>query len=100
VRDDGTLSPGTVFAECHDPAPGAGFDNIRFDDAGRLWAGALDGGVHCYHPDGTLLGRINVPETVSNITFGGPRNNRMFITATTGLYSLMTSVTGAPRALR
>jgi gluconolactonase len=97
VRDDGTLTGDAVFAECRDATPGAGFDNIRFDDAGRLWAGALAGGVHCYHAEGTLLGRIRVPETVANITFGGPRNNRMFIAATTGVYSLMLSVTGARR---
>ncbi|GGL07858.1 gluconolactonase [Streptomyces flaveus] len=94
VRDDGTLSPGEVFAEGKD---GIHFDNIRFDDEGRLWAAALDDGVHCYDPDGTLIGRLLIPETVSNIAFGGPKNNRMFITATTSLYSLVMSVTGAPR---
>ncbi len=57
----------------------------------------MNGGVHCYDPDGTLLGRLLVPEAVSNITFGGPKNNRMFITATTSLYSLVSSVTGLPR---
>ncbi|MDG4859452.1 SMP-30/gluconolactonase/LRE family protein [Streptomyces sp. T-3] len=97
VSDDGTqLSAGKVFAEA--PAGGpARFDNIRFDDGGRLWAAAIDGGVHCYDPDGTLIGRLRVPEPVSNITFGGPKNNRLFITATTGLYSLVMAVTGVPR---
>jgi gluconolactonase len=95
VRDDGSLSEGRVFTECR---PGVGeFDNIRFDDEGRLWVAACEDGVHCYAPDGTLIGRILVPETVSNITFGGPKNNRLFITATTSLYSLVMSVTGAPR---
>ena len=95
VHDDGTLGEGKVFAECR---PGGGvFDNIRFDDEGRLWVAACDDGVHCYDPDGTLIGRLLIPETVSNITFGGPKNNRMFITATTSLYSLVMSVTGAPR---
>ncbi|WP_406323343.1 SMP-30/gluconolactonase/LRE family protein [Streptomyces sp. NBC_01637] len=94
IREDGKLSDGKVFAE------GRGnvrFDNIRFDDEGRLWAAALDDSVHCYHPDGTLIGRLRVPEPVSNIAFGGPKNNRLFITATTSLYSLVMSVTGAPR---
>ncbi|MET8517256.1 MULTISPECIES: SMP-30/gluconolactonase/LRE family protein [unclassified Streptomyces] len=94
ICEDGTLSDGKVFAE------GRGnvrFDNIRFDDEGRLWAAALDDSVHCYHPDGTLIGRLRVPEPVSNIAFGGPKNNRLFITATTSLYSLVMSVTGAPR---
>ncbi|MCX5316385.1 SMP-30/gluconolactonase/LRE family protein [Streptomyces sp. NBC_00154] len=94
IREDGTLSDGKVFAE------GRGnvrFDNIRFDDEGRLWAAALDDSVQCYHPDGTLIGRLRVPEPVSNIAFGGPKKNRLFITATTSLYSLVMSVTGAPR---
>ncbi|MET9375878.1 SMP-30/gluconolactonase/LRE family protein [Streptomyces sp. NPDC002992] len=93
VREDGTLSEGTVFAKL----TGGGFDNIRFDDQGRLWAAALHDGVHCYDPDGTLIGRLRVPEPVSNIAFGGPKNNRLFITATTSLYSLVMSVTGLPR---
>ncbi|WP_405872134.1 MULTISPECIES: SMP-30/gluconolactonase/LRE family protein [unclassified Streptomyces] len=94
VGDDGTLSGGKVFAAAAD---GVHYDNIRFDDEGRLWAAALGDGVHCYDPDGTLIGRLRVPEPVSNIAFGGPKNNRLFITATTSLYSLVMSVTGAPR---
>ncbi|MYT23231.1 SMP-30/gluconolactonase/LRE family protein [Streptomyces sp. SID7760] len=92
VRDDGTLSEGRVFAEA---APGkARFDNLRFDDGGRLWAAAMDDGVHCYDPDGTLIGRLNVPETVSNIAFGGAKRNRLFITAETSLYSVVMGITG------
>ncbi|MFJ5546996.1 SMP-30/gluconolactonase/LRE family protein [Streptomyces sp. NPDC093225] len=99
VRPGGTLSDGKVFAEA--PADGrARFDNIRFDDEGRLWVAAMEDGVHCYDPDGTLIGRLRVPEPVSNIAFGGPRNNRLFITATTSLYSLVLSVTGLPRVHR
>jgi sugar lactone lactonase YvrE len=70
------------------------FDNLPFDDGGRLWAAAMAGGVHCYDPDGTLIGRLLVPEPVSNIAFGGPKNNRLFITANTSLYSAVTGVTG------
>ncbi|MDT0343145.1 SMP-30/gluconolactonase/LRE family protein [Streptomyces litchfieldiae] len=92
VRENGTLSDGEIFATCRTSS----FDNIRLDDRGRLWAAALDDGVHCYDPDGTLLGRIRVPRTVANIRFGGPRRNRLFITATTTLYSLVMSVTGLP----
>ncbi|NEB75127.1 SMP-30/gluconolactonase/LRE family protein [Streptomyces sp. SID14478] len=98
VRDDGTLSDGKVFAEMKE---GLGrFDNIRFDDAGRLWAAAMAGGVHCYDPDGTLLGRLLTPEPVANIAFGGTKNNIMFLAASTSLYCLMTAVTGAPRIRR
>ncbi|MFP3992653.1 SMP-30/gluconolactonase/LRE family protein [Streptomyces sp. E11-3] len=93
VREDGTLSEGRVFAE---GTKEGRFDNIRFDDAGHLWAAAMDDGVHCYAPDGTLLGRILVPNTVSNIRFGGAKRNRLFITANDTLYSLVMGVTAPP----
>jgi gluconolactonase len=71
------------------------FDNIRLDNRGQLWVAAGDDGVHCYAPDGSLIGQIRVPNIVANIRFGGPKNNRMFIAANTTLYSLMMSTTGA-----
>jgi gluconolactonase len=88
---DGTqlMGPGPVFAECS-----AGlFDGFRLDTEGRLWTSAADG-VHCYHPDGTKLGRILVPELVSNVCFGGPKRNRLFICGTTSLYSAYLAVNG------
>lgn len=90
VEPDGSLSGGDVFAECE-----AGvFDGFRLDNQGRIWTSAQDG-VHCYHPDGTLLGKIFVPEEVSNVCFGGPKRNRLFITASTSLYSVLLPTTGA-----
>ncbi|MEV1012068.1 SMP-30/gluconolactonase/LRE family protein [Streptomyces sp. NPDC049881] len=93
VRDDGTLSDGEVFAE-GGARRNASFDNIRFDADGRLWAAAMDDGVHCYDPDGTLLGRLVVPQTAANIAWGGAKRNRLFITARTTLYSVVMGVTG------
>lgn len=69
-------------------------DGIRTDTAGNLWSSAGDG-VHCFAPDGTLMGKILVPETVANLTFGGPRRNRLFITATTSVYAVYVAATGA-----
>jgi gluconolactonase len=93
VRDDGTLSDGEIFAEAG-ARKAATFDNIRFDDDGRLWVAAMDDGVHCYAPDGTLIGRLDIPERVANIAWGGAKRNRLFIAAETSLYSVVTSVTG------
>jgi gluconolactonase len=90
VSDDGGLRQDEVFATC-----GAGtFDGFRLDEEGRLWAGAGDG-VHCFDPDGTLLGKIHVPETVSNVAFGGARRNQLFMAATTSLYRVYLGVKGA-----
>ena len=52
-------------------------------------------GVHCLAPDGHLMGKILVPEMVSNICFGGRAKHRLFITATTGLYSVVLNRIGA-----
>jgi len=90
VNDNGTLGGGDVFAVCTNGL----FDGFRLDDAGRIWASAADG-VHCYHPDGTLLGKVLVPEVVANVCFGGAKRNRLFICGTTSLYAIMLPVTGA-----
>lgn len=56
------------------------FDGIRLDDAGRIWAGAGDG-VHCYSPEGKLLGKILVGSAVINLCFGGPKRNLLYMCA-------------------
>lgn len=50
--------------------------------------------MHCFDTGGTLLGKILVPQTVSNLTFGGPKKNCLFITATQSLYSIYTATNG------
>lgn len=86
---DGRLTEGRVFADCT-----AGvFDGFRCDSEGRIWTSAADG-VHCYDPDGTLLGKIKVPEIVANVCFGGPRLNRLYICGQTSLYSIFLAVNG------
>lgn len=92
VFDMGTGRPakGSLF---HRIAPGCA-DGIRVDDEGNLWSSAGDG-VHCIAPDGHLMGKVLVPEVVSNLCFGGRAKHRLFITATTGLYSVVLNRKGA-----
>jgi gluconolactonase len=90
VGDDLSLSGGEVFAVCTNGV----FDGFRLDTEGRIWSSAADG-VHVYDPDGTLLGKVHVPEVVANVVFGGPKRNRLFICATTSLYSVLLPVNGA-----
>ena len=90
VRDDGSLADGRVFAK-HEAGI---FDGFRVDVDDRIWTSAGEN-VLCYEPDGTPIGRIILPERVSNLTFGGPKRNRLFITATSSLYSVLVAVSGA-----
>ncbi|MFD0596418.1 SMP-30/gluconolactonase/LRE family protein [Catellatospora coxensis] len=89
VTAEGGLTGGEVLAECD----AGSFDGLRVDDRGMIWAAAHDG-VHCYHPDGTRLGRILLPEIVSNLVFGGPKRNMLFMTATTSVYVIRLTVNG------
>lgn len=89
VGADNTLSNGRVFAEISPGLP----DGFRPDVEGNIWTSAADG-VHCYAPDGTLLGKILTPERVSNLTFGGPKRNRLFMAATSSIYAIYTDITG------
>ena len=68
-------------------------DGLRVDTEDLLWISAEDG-VHCYRPSGERLGRILVPEVVANLTFGGPRRSRLFITATSSVYAVETNRQG------
>ncbi len=93
VNADGTtVAGGEVFATCDVGL----FDGFRLDALGNIWTSAGDG-VHCYHPDGARLGKVKVPEVVANVCFGGPKRNRLFICATTSLYSVYLRVQGATR---
>jgi gluconolactonase len=90
VGDDGGVSGGEALARYD----GGHFDGFRVDEEGRIWTSA-GAAVHCYAPDGTLLGAIRTPEPVANVVFGGARRNRLFITATTSLYAVLLPVRGA-----
>jgi gluconolactonase len=85
-----------VFA---DMKPG-GSDGIRTDIYGNLWAAAGwagngYNGVHCFSPEGHLIGQIHLPEPCANLCFGGVKKNRLFMTASQSLYSVYLETVGA-----
>ena len=90
VGPDGDVGQGSVLIAFEQGVP----DGLRLDEFGNLWVSSARG-VEVHAPDGTHLGTVHVPETVSNLTFGGPKNNRLFITATTSVYAVYTAVCGA-----
>jgi gluconolactonase len=92
--ETGKLTNGKIFAN--------GFygDGMRCDVEGNVWCSVGYGapsedGVRCYAPDGTLLGKIHLPESVANLTFGGASRNRLYICGISSLYACNTNTRGA-----
>ncbi|GLS30146.1 gluconolactonase [Mesorhizobium albiziae] len=88
--DGAKVSNGRPFANC---TVGV-FDGFRLDTEGRIWTSAGDG-IHCYDPDGTLIGKVKVPEETANCVFGGIKRNCLYIAGTTSLYMVRLMVNGA-----
>jgi gluconolactonase len=75
-------------------------DGIRCDRDGNVWAalgwvGEGYDGVHVFSPAGQRIGQIRLPEICSNVCFGGPRRNRLFMTASRSLYAVYSEAQGA-----
>ncbi len=74
-------------------------DGMRIDLDGNLWCGwgmgaeGLDG-VAIFNSDGKPIGRIDLPERCANLCFGGLHRNRLFMAASTSVYSLFVNTQG------
>jgi len=97
VVDGGTrLAKGRVFLTAE---PGGTPDGFRLDVDGNLWMGwgmgseALDG-VNIFNSEARLIGRIDLPERCANVCFGGVYRNRLFMAASTSVYSLYVNTQG------
>ncbi len=69
-------------------------DGFKVDQHGFVYTSSQDS-VQVFHPDGTRMGRIAVPEKVGNLCFGGVAGNELFICASTSLYRVRLHTRGA-----
>ncbi len=88
VKRDGTLTGKTLFAA-------QGSDGMTMDERGNVYL--TSDKVNIYNIKGVLIDSIIVPERPSNVTFGGPDNKTLYITARTSLYSIRMANTGIPK---
>jgi gluconolactonase len=76
-----------------------GPDDMCADVFGNLWCASNAplgyAGVLVFNPAGKLIGRIRLPEVCANLTFGGPKRDRLFMAASQSLYMLETATQGA-----
>lgn len=86
-QDNGYLTNRTLLTEM-------GSDGVTLDDHGNLY---LTGkGVTVFNKAGEQIEHIPVPQDwTANVTFGGENNQKLFITASTAVYTLQMKVKGA-----
>ena len=118
VSDDGTVGGKTKLIDAADQGA---LDGFRVDRDGNLWCGwgsngalqaeptdvggrkvfQLKGksedldGVMVFSPAGKPLAHIRLPERCANLTFGGPKNNRLYMTSCHSVYALYVEAHGA-----
>jgi len=86
INADGSIANKRLFAD-------SGSDGLTIDSEGNVYM-TTGGAVHVYDKAGTHLEAIPVPESPSNVCFGGKDKKTLFITARTGFYSVKTVVHG------
>lgn len=89
VVDNRRVANSRIFATVSPGQP----DGFRVDECGNIFTSSSDS-VQVYAPDGTRLGKILVPETCANLTFGGKEGNRLFIAAGKSLYAIELNTRG------
>jgi gluconolactonase len=88
IKDDGTLYDKKLFVP-------VGADGIELDELGNLYLTDLSGkGVNIVSPEGKKIGYISVPNSTSNLCFGGKDGKTLFITARDSFYSIQMNVKG------
>jgi gluconolactonase len=100
VLDGRRLTNARQFTDMRVDGVSVGPDGLRVDIDGNVWAAAgwagpgYDG-VHILAPDGARIGQILLPEACANVCFGGPKRNRLFMTASQSVYALYVNTRGA-----
>jgi gluconolactonase len=96
VQPDGTALNKRVFCVLKvNPGTVSGADGLKVDTEGTLYI-ASAAGVQVFDKNGVSIKIISIPETPTNVAFGGKDWKTIFFTAGTGLYSMQSAVAGIP----
>lgn len=103
VKPNGTLTNGRIFAQLKEPPDTGVPDGIKVDVQGNVYCSGPEG-IWVFSPSGKLLGKIIVPEVVTNLAWGDSDYKTLYITASTSIYRIRLNIAGVqpggPQALR
>jgi gluconolactonase len=93
VKADGSIGAGTVICDASSEKDAGAPDGIKVDKRGNIW-GSGPGGVWVLSPEGKHLATIRIPERVSNVAWGDEDGRTLYITASTSIYMIKSTVGG------
>ncbi|HCF30539.1 MAG TPA: gluconolactonase, partial [Cyanobacteria bacterium UBA11049] len=84
VKPNGTLTNGQIFAQLKEPPDTGVPDGIKVDVQGNIYCSGPQG-IWVFSPESKLLGKIIVPEVVTNLAWGDKDYKTLYITASTSI---------------
>jgi sugar lactone lactonase YvrE len=93
VKADGSLTNSKVFAQLPGPKDKGVPDGMKVDITGNIYCSG-SGGVWIFSPTGQLLGKIAVPESVTNLAWGNKDYKTLYITASNSIYRIRLNIAG------
>jgi gluconolactonase len=93
VNSDGTLSNSRVFAELKDSSKSGTPDGLKVDSQGNVYSPGA-GGIWIFSAESNLLGKVTVPEVVTNLAWGDRDRQTLYITASTSIYRIRCQIPG------
>ncbi|MES2221486.1 MAG: SMP-30/gluconolactonase/LRE family protein [Acidobacteriota bacterium] len=90
---DGTISGGMDFADMTDPEKRGVPDGMKVDVKDRLFVSGPTG-IWVWNSKGVHIGTVQLPKDMANLTWGGPDNSRLYITASDSVYILQSKTRG------
>lgn len=91
--EHGTISAGMDFADMHDTVNRGVPDGMKVDQKGRLFVSGPNG-IWVWNSKGTHIGTVQMPHGMANLTWGGPDDSKLYITAADTVYILQTKTRG------
>jgi gluconolactonase len=92
-HNDGTISDGMDFADMTDPEKRGVPDGMKVDVKGRLFVSGPTG-IWVWNSKGVHIGTVQIPKGMANLTWGGPDNSKLYITASDSVYTLQSKTRG------
>ncbi|TVQ11772.1 MAG: SMP-30/gluconolactonase/LRE family protein [Balneolaceae bacterium] len=94
VDADGHVSGAALFATVGERSQSGAADGMKTDTDGRVYSTG-PGGLHVFDTNGVKLLLVPFDQSITNLAWGGPDRNELYITSRDKVYRLKTSVTGS-----